>query len=155
MKINIVLIEDIRSFNRFYTRVMGLLDQHILDSGYSLTEARVLFELKKEESCTANMLINQLKIDPSYMSRIIARFQKDNLITKEVSKTDSRARFIKLSEHGTNVINDLIEQSNEQIEKLLAPLSEDNCKKVTEAMKTIEQYLSSQTTDHDNLRIKI
>lgn len=65
------VIAQIRSFNRFYTNVLGLLNRHILDSGYSLTEIRVLLEISKVRHCTANTLVTQLKIDRSYMSRII------------------------------------------------------------------------------------
>lgn len=70
------IITEIRGFNRFYTSILGLLDQHILDSGYSLTEARVLFEISKTECCTANQLCSILDIDRSYMSRIIRKFEE-------------------------------------------------------------------------------
>lgn len=73
MKEKIDLITEIRGFNRFYTNILGLLDQHILDSGYSLTEARVLFEISKTERCTANQLCSSLKVDRSYMSRMIIK----------------------------------------------------------------------------------
>lgn len=70
------IITEIRGFNRFYTNILGLLEQHILDSGYSLTEARVIFEISKTKHCTANQLCSILEIDRSYMSRIITKFEK-------------------------------------------------------------------------------
>jgi len=75
-------INEIRSFNRFYTNVLGLLNQHILDSDYSLTEVRVLHEISKTKHCTANTLVNQLEIDRSYMSRIIKYLEKMNLLLR-------------------------------------------------------------------------
>jgi DNA-binding MarR family transcriptional regulator len=91
------IVSRIRGFNRFYTNILGLLDMHILNSGYSLTEARILFDLNETERCTANTLSAKLKIDKSYLSRILARFEKNGLISKEVSCDDSRFNFILLS----------------------------------------------------------
>ena len=64
------IITEIRGFNRFYTKILGLLDQHIIDSGYSLTEARIIFEISKTDTCTANQLCSVLGIERSYMSNI-------------------------------------------------------------------------------------
>ncbi|MDQ7093477.1 MarR family transcriptional regulator [Desulfosporosinus sp. PR] len=75
MGADIVLIDHIREFNRFYTNVLGLLNQHYL-SDFSLTEARILFDLSDLGCCTANALSSRLNIDKSYMSRIIKRFEK-------------------------------------------------------------------------------
>lgn len=135
-------ISDIRDFNRFYTQILGLLDKHILDSGYSLTEARILFEISKNEECTANAVISKLAIDASYMSRIIAKFQRDNILSKKVSQTDSRAKCIKLTEYGRSVIAELNKKSNEQINNLLVPLSIEECEQISEAMKTIKKHFS-------------
>ena len=74
------VITEIRGFNRFYTNILGLLDQHIIDSGYSLTEARIIFEIGKTDTCTANQLCSILDIDRSYMSKIINKFEKQQLV---------------------------------------------------------------------------
>ena len=71
------IVTEIRGFNRFYTNILGLLDKHILNSGYSLTEARVLFEISKTSRCTANQLCSALDVDRSYMSRMIKKFEKN------------------------------------------------------------------------------
>lgn len=85
MKNNLDFINKIRSFNRFYTNILGLLNQHMLGSGYSLTEVRVMLEISKINHCTANALATQLDIDRSYMSRIINNLEKNELITKAQS----------------------------------------------------------------------
>ena len=82
MQNNLDSINKIRSFNRFYTNILGLLNQHILGSGYSLTEVRVMLEISKINHCTANALATQLDIDRSYMSRIIKNLEKTNLLQK-------------------------------------------------------------------------
>lgn len=147
MKQNMDIITDVRGFNRFYTNILGLLDKHILDSGYSLTEARVLFEISKTEHCTANQLAAILEIDRSYMSRIIARFEKQKLIIRHTCKSDSRISEIRLTEEGGHVFHELNNRSNQQIEKLLSKLNEKECQKVREAMNVIKKYLTMATTN--------
>jgi len=75
----------IRSFNRFCTNISGLLNLHISDSDFSLTEARVLLEIGRTSQRTANELGNKLKIDRSYMSRILKGFERKKFITKTQS----------------------------------------------------------------------
>lgn len=136
------IIVKIRSFNRFYTNVLGLLDQHILDSGYSLTEVRVLLEISKVEHCTANTLVNQLEIDRSYMSRIIKRMEKDELITKVQSEQDNRGNFISLTEKGRQVIGVLNKKSDEQIASFIQNLNANEVSTVLEAMKIMKNRIS-------------
>ena len=69
-------ISLIRSFNRFYTNILGLIDQHILKSEFSLSEVRVLHEIEKTENCTSKMLSDTLYMDMGYLSRIIRKFEK-------------------------------------------------------------------------------
>jgi DNA-binding MarR family transcriptional regulator/GNAT superfamily N-acetyltransferase len=122
--------------------VLGLLDQHILDSGYSLTEVRVLLEIRKINHCTANTLVNQLEIDRSYMSRIIKRLDKDELITKVQSEQDNRVNFIALTEKGRETINLLNKKSDEQIASLIKHLNQSEVSKVLDAMKIIKSRIS-------------
>lgn len=147
MKNNTDLITDVRGFNRFYTNILGLLDKDILKSGYSLTEARVLFEIFKTENCTANALSAQLGIDASYMSRIIRKFEKNGLILKKPSPSDNRAQIISLTEAGTKQFHKLDTSSNQQIERLLEPLSKAARSEVRSAMNTIKKHLTAAQSD--------
>ncbi len=142
----IQLIDDIRRFNRYYTNILGLLEKHILNSGHSLTEARILFELNEIGSCLAHTLSTRLNIDKSYLSRVIARFERDGLIIKEVSKEDSRTKDLKLSKKGLETIQILTERSNSQIRHLLEPLNEKECNEICAAMELIKKYLIKATT---------
>ena len=132
-------ISDIRGFNRFYTRIIGLLDRHILDSGYSLTEARILYELNERGRCRASTLSTGLQIDKSYLSRVLAKFHKNGLVRKEGSDDDGRSHFIALTAAGSGVIQELVEKSNSQIRQLLFPLSEEERGEVRAAMDTIQK----------------
>lgn len=144
MNDNTNAISQIRSFNRFYTKVLGLLDQHILDSEYSLTEVRVLHEISKTNKCTAIALGNQLEIDRSYMSRIIKHLDKGELITKVQSNQDNRVYYIALTEKGSNIIDELNRKSDEQIAKLFEHLGHEELSKVLESMDIIKNRISEE-----------
>lgn len=146
MEANADVISYIRGFNRFYTNILGLLDQHILDSDFSLTEARILFELSENNSCTASTLSTNLRIDKSYMSRITTDFAKKKLVTKKISFADNRANLIKLTEKGHHAVDALIKTSNCQIEQLLDSLSDEERDEIYLAMKTVKKYFTKTTT---------
>lgn len=140
---NLETIQSVRRFNRFYTNILGLLNQHILASSYSLTEARVLFEINRREQCTANALATQLGIDRSYMSRIMKKLELSGIITRMQSTEDNRINFITLTEKGTKTITDLIKKSDEQIAVLLEPLTPAQQTDLIKAMRTIKDIISN------------
>lgn len=135
-------ISRIRSFNRFYTKVLGLLNQNILESEYSLTEARVLLEIGKSENSTAVTLGNLLGIDRSYMSRIVKHLEEDELITKVQSEKDSRINHISLTAKGFAMLDLLSEKSNSQIANLFEHLNDEELKEVLKAMLLIKDRVS-------------
>jgi DNA-binding MarR family transcriptional regulator/GNAT superfamily N-acetyltransferase len=135
-----------RGFNRFYTNILGLLDKHILESDFSLTEGRILFELQEIGPSMANTLSQRLNIDKSYLSRILAKFEMNGLIEKEVSGDDSRAYVIRLSEKGTEQFHALSEKSSDQITRLLAPLDDAACREIQAAMADIKKHLTWATS---------
>lgn len=138
------IIFEVRKFSRFYTNILGLLNQCILDSSYSLTEARVLIEIYKTSECTANMLIENLSIDRGYISRILKRFQADDLIIKEKSLEDGRVTFLNLTLKGKDVLRELEEKSNSQVENILSPLSLNEKKMLMKSMQCIENLLDKK-----------
>lgn len=134
----------VREFNRYYTNILGLLNKNILDSEFSLTEARVLFEIGNRVNCAANVLMRELNIDRGYMSRIINRFQKENLISRIQSNTDNRVLLLELTEKGLSVFNELNQSSNKQINNLLHSLTEEQKSKLSYHMECIVQILNKQ-----------
>lgn len=141
------IVTEIRGFNRFYTNILGLLDQHIIDSGYSLTEARILFEISKTDTCTANQLCSVLDIDRSYMSKIIGKFEKKGLISRRVCSTDNRNMEIHLTEKGLSDFHELNNRANRQIEDLIAKLSTEDSEKLIDSMRTVKKYFTRATKD--------
>ncbi|WP_289140811.1 MarR family winged helix-turn-helix transcriptional regulator [uncultured Brevibacillus sp.] len=135
------IISDIRKFNRFYTILLGILEKHVLDTGYSLTEARVILEIGFMRVCIANDLVERLKIDRSYMSRIIAKLSKDELLIKESSPLDSRVSLIQLTPKGIALFQQLNEKSDEQIAELLQGVSQTEINEIHASMLLIQNKL--------------
>ena len=144
-------IADIQGFNKVYQNLMKQMDSAILEAGYTLTEKEVLFEISKTERCTANILIQQLHIDRSYMSRMIAKFEKQKLIEKTHSKTDSRIRYIRLTESGHREINQLNDIQNQQLGSIFNKLSEKDQVEIWHAIIMIRNKLSDA---NDVIRIR-
>jgi DNA-binding MarR family transcriptional regulator len=141
MQHNQELIDRIRSFNRFYTNMIGLLDQHFLDSPFSLTEGRVLYEICNTEECSAKKIREKIIIDEGYLSRILDRFAKSGLIKKTPSSTDGRLRIILPTEKGKHEFATLNENSNVLIAQLIEKLSEEERGDLLNKMEAVRTLL--------------
>jgi DNA-binding MarR family transcriptional regulator/GNAT superfamily N-acetyltransferase len=135
-------ISTVREFNRVYTNLIGLLHGSYLDSPYSLTEARVLFELAQGSECEISALRGSLDIDAGYLSRILARLESDGLITREKSTADARRRVIALTGPGRQVFAELDQRSAADIAGLLGRLTEPQQQQLTGAMGTIRDIVT-------------
>jgi len=134
-------IDKIRSFNRFYTNVIGLLDQHFLDTPYSLTEGRVLYEISQMDECSAKKIRENISIDEGYLSRIINKFIKQGLIKKAPSSQDKRLHIILLTEKGKKEFSKLNDNSNKSISQLTEKLSEKENLELVGMMERIRELL--------------
>ncbi|KAA8745528.1 MULTISPECIES: bifunctional helix-turn-helix transcriptional regulator/GNAT family N-acetyltransferase [Paenibacillus] len=141
------IIPIIRKFNRFYTKVLGLLDKHLLNSDFSLSEARVLYEIGHSEHCTASMLIEQLRLDPGYLSRILKRFEKLGLTYRVQSKEDGRSSLLYLSELGKETLARMDELSDEQIRSMILELPDQSQRSIARSMTVIERELSNESAE--------
>ncbi|MGG3673774.1 MarR family transcriptional regulator [Bacillus cereus] len=135
------IIYDIRQFNRFYTKVLGLFNNQILDTDYSLTETRILFEISERTECIANNIVQELNIDRSYMSRILRRFEKEELIEKRSSIKDSRKNLLFLTKKGEELLDIIHIQSDEQINQLFNGLSDSEINEIRISMMIIKEKL--------------
>ncbi|TDP95154.1 bifunctional helix-turn-helix transcriptional regulator/GNAT family N-acetyltransferase [Labedaea rhizosphaerae] len=134
-------IADVRAFNRFYTNLIGVLDEGLVDSPFSVTEARVLYELAHGEPTEVAELRRLLEVDSGYLSRILARFEESGLVHKQPSTTDARKRVIALTTRGRKAFAQLDDNTVDQIAGLLADLPEAEVRRLTGAMTTIRQVL--------------
>jgi DNA-binding MarR family transcriptional regulator/N-acetylglutamate synthase-like GNAT family acetyltransferase len=135
-------IDAVRHFNRFFTRQIGVLREGLLHSPYSLTEARVLFEIAHGDGLlTASDLSRELGLDPGYLSRILARLEQQGFIDKVRSETDARQRLLSLAPEGKGAFSLLDKRSREEVAEMLGGLSEGDQRRLLEAMRTIESIL--------------
>jgi DNA-binding MarR family transcriptional regulator/GNAT superfamily N-acetyltransferase len=136
-------VEAVRRFNRFYTKQIGLLRASLLGSGFSLTEARILFELAHRRDVTATELSGVLGIDPGYLSRVLRRFLNQKLIEKTHSEDDGRQRLLRLADAGREVFATLNSRARNDVGSMLSRLSEENQHRLLNAMSTIEDVLEA------------
>jgi DNA-binding MarR family transcriptional regulator/GNAT superfamily N-acetyltransferase len=134
-------IEAVRQFNRFYTQKIGVLGEALLDSGYSLTEARVLYELAHKPAVSAKDLSEELGIDAGYLSRILKRFESAGLISRKRSQADARQSLIELTAKGRKVFAGLDKASNEQVTQMLEPLDEASREKLRGTLASVGRML--------------
>ena len=132
----------VRGFNRFYTNVIGLLRGKYLDTAYSLTEARLLFELAQRDASEVSDLRRMVDIDPGYLSRILTRFESDGLIARQRSAADARRQIIRLTSSGRAVVAGLDARSAAQTRDMLAGLRDDDRRRLLEAMHAITEALT-------------
>jgi DNA-binding MarR family transcriptional regulator/N-acetylglutamate synthase-like GNAT family acetyltransferase len=144
-------IADIRRFNRFYTQKIGVLQEGLLDSAYSLAEVRVLYELAhwRDEadrdattpSPSASRLATRLGLDEGYLSRLLRGFEKQRLILRKPSPDDGREQILSLTPRGRKAFAPLEVRSRQQVAAMLAPVSDLERSRLAAAMMTIEQAL--------------
>src|SRR5215813_7702638 len=135
-------ITAVRAFNRFYTRKLGVLDQHLGKSPYSLSEARVLYELAHRDDITAKDIGIELGLDPGYLSRIVQNFDEKGLITRKPLPSDRRQVRLSLTAKGRQVFDGLNLSSQNEVAAMLAALSYGDATRLTGAMGAIEQLLA-------------
>ncbi len=134
-------VAAVREFNRFYTNVIGLLREGLVDTPYSLTEARVLFELARDGETETSRLRGWLDIDAGYLSRLLARFEADGLVRRTRSPADGRRQVTGLTAAGRAVFANLDARSGDQIRELLAALTPAGRQHLTGAMASIREII--------------
>ena len=140
----------VRRFSRFYTNVLGLLQEGLLETEFSLTEARVIFELAASGHAGAAGLTRRLDIDPGYLSRVLARLGKAGVISRHRSPADGRRQVIELTSNGREAAATLGERSDRQVRDLLAALPGPEQRRLTSAMAAIEEILGDGDGDGDS-----
>ncbi len=143
-KVDSVAVDRVRSFNRFYTKIIGVLDEGLAGSPYNLTEARVLFELATTpDGLDIADLRTRLSLDPGYTTRILDRFSEAGLVVRQRSEQDRRRQTISLTSAGRTVQAALNRSSDRGIGRLLAPLPGADQSRLVTAMGTVRALLGS------------
>ena len=134
-------IAAMRAFNRFYTRQMGLLDESLLKSTFSLAESRVIYELAHRDGLVATDLVRDLGLDAGYLSRLLKKFRTRGLLTRTMSDTDARQTVLALTPAGREAFKPLNQASRDQIATMLEHLAATEREKLVKAIKTVQRLL--------------
>lgn len=134
--------DSVRSFNRFYTRQIGVLQEHLLNSDFSLTESRILYELANRDNLTSTDLCRELGLNAGYLSRVISKFQRKGLLNKNRSSSDARALQLELTEAGRQTFDELNRASQSEVVAMLNQLSEAEQTRLLGAMAQIQELLN-------------
>jgi DNA-binding MarR family transcriptional regulator/GNAT superfamily N-acetyltransferase len=138
-------VAAVRSFNRFYTRQIGLLRNGYLQSTLSLSQVRVLYELAHRDGLTATDLSKELGLDSGYLSRILLGFSKRGFLLRKPAERDARQMHLSLSQKGKKVFAELDSKTQAEIESLLARLPAGEQVRLIEAMQAIQQLLGERS----------
>lgn len=147
-------VDAVRGFNRFYTQKIGVLQEGLLASPFSLTEARVLYELAQRRNPTASALGRDLGLDAGYLSRILRRFERARLIARTRSAADGRQSFLALTAQGSEAFAILNRRSQDEAAALLAGLSADGQARLVDAMRGIERLLGGERLSEAPYRLR-
>jgi DNA-binding MarR family transcriptional regulator/GNAT superfamily N-acetyltransferase len=147
-------VQTVRRFNRFYTRKIGVLDEGWLNSPYSLTETRVLFEIAHRDKPSATELGRELGLDAGYLSRILRKFEEQRLVARQPSPEDGRQQFLTLTERGKKTFRPLDEQTRERVGAMLRALPATSQERLVTAFRTVEQLLDGRPAARPEIRLR-
>ena len=141
--------DAIRRFNRFYTREIGVLDGNLLQSGFSLAEARILYELAHTPEISATDICEKLNLDRGYLSRMLRAFERKRLISRKTDATDKRRSHLSLTEKGRATFAQLDRRSSQAAKSMIAELSPGAVNAMLAAMETIQGVLAKTAVTPD------
>lgn len=144
METNIDQVMELRGFNRLYTEILGILQNKVYESEYSLSETRILYEISKGEHSVASELCKAIRVDPGYMSRIIKKFEKQGLVER-IQGIDARNMEIRLTSKGQEVFRELERRANAQVSELLEKLDKVEQAELIHSIAKVKKYLMKAT----------
>jgi DNA-binding MarR family transcriptional regulator/GNAT superfamily N-acetyltransferase len=148
------LIGEIRRFNRFYTHTVGLLDETLTESSFTLTEARVLFELGHRNGPAASEIAAELRLDPAYLARILRKFAVDGLTKARADGADRRRRILSLTDKGRTALAELQAAANRDIAQLVSNLSDEKLRELEGALRKTMELLRGSPAERPAITLR-
>ena len=143
------IVKKVREFNRFYTSIIGITNNHILQSEYSLTEVRVMFETYNNPGITARQLMKIIRVDEGYLSRLIAKLVKQKILSKKRSKEDNRNYSLELSSSGKKIFLRLDERSSYAVSQLVSHLTKVEQSQLIQLLDGVRTLLTKKIEDEN------
>lgn len=143
------VIPEIRAFNRWYTDLIGLLDQHLLQSNWSLAEGQLIYEIHAGQPVQASRLTGILHVDKGYLSRLLKKLEKEKIVSRKRSPGDARAFLLSLTEKGMREFGLLNQASDTQIGKLLQPLNEAQREELIGHLRAVMLLLNPKSVSYE------
>ncbi|MGG1677862.1 GNAT family N-acetyltransferase [Neobacillus sp. NRS-1170] len=147
-------VEKIRKFNRYYSNVLGKIDQEIYNKPFPLTEARVITEINLRNGCTATEVRENLGVDRGYMSRIVQKLEDEKIIFKKQSPDDKRQYLLYLTDYGKEILNDLVENANHEVGEMIQEISNRDLSNLVSSMETIESIFNKEYPSQSVISIR-
>ncbi|WP_024772504.1 MarR family winged helix-turn-helix transcriptional regulator [Aquimarina macrocephali] len=144
------IVNKIRGFNRFYTRIIGVVNNHILESQYSLSEVRVMYEIYHNPKITARQIKEIIQVDEGYLSRLIKKLVTLNIINKIKSQDDHRISYLKLTENGEKIFLNLNQRSSDAISEIIQHLNKGEQEELILLYKKIEILLTKKGNQNED-----
>lgn len=148
------LIGEIRRFNRFYTHTVGLLDETLTESSFTLTEARVLFELGHRNGPAASEIATELRLDPAYLARILRKFAAGGLTKARADSADRRRRILSLTDRGRTALAELQAAANRDIAQLVSNLSDGKLRELEGALRKTMELLRGSPAERPAITLR-
>jgi DNA-binding MarR family transcriptional regulator/GNAT superfamily N-acetyltransferase len=152
-QVTVSQVKAVRAFNRFYTQRIGVLKRY-LDTDFTLTEVRVLYELAHRPPLTARDLVRDLELDAGYLSRILRRFENQGWVTREPSRHDARQHLLRLTEAGYATFAPLQQKSRDEAADMLATVPAAVRPRLISALQTVHRLLEPPTQDHRKIVLR-
>ena len=142
-------ISALRAFNRFYTKQLGLLGRGFLGTPYSLTEARIVWEIAQRGEAEVAEIRRELELDAGYVSRILARFEKAGLVIRERSESDRRRQVVRLTGSGRAVFRTFNQRSSSELGRLLDGHTDAEQRRLLDAMGDVRAILGDPARERE------
>jgi DNA-binding MarR family transcriptional regulator/GNAT superfamily N-acetyltransferase len=148
------VVDQVRSFNRFYTREIGLLAEHLPASDLSLAEARVLYELAQTGELTAAAIVRALGMDKAHVSRIVARFRTSGFLRSRTSPVHGKQKLLSLTTRGRKTFAKLNRGTHSQIEAILSPVPPEDRQRLVDSMQAIQAVLQPRSESAESVHLR-
>ncbi|MGN1230383.1 MAG: MarR family winged helix-turn-helix transcriptional regulator [Anaerotignum sp.] len=142
-------VQKIRSFNRYYARILGIFDKKFLGMEFSVAEVRIIGEIGRNPKLTAKDLASYLSVDKGYMSRMLQNLEKQGLIWREKSEKDAREKHLRLTEAGERLNAILEEKADRRILRQIQGVDEEAFRALLDAMEKIEEIMGNPVEEKE------